>query len=168
MIFVSCATSVNVSTDYDRETNFNVFKTYTFHDSGIEKLRINDLDKRRILTAIENELNSKGLTKSSTDADLKINILASSSSEVRVDNNDYYGSYGYYGWRRAAVYGPPMTSTVSTYTAGKLMIDLIDEKNNMLVWQGVASDLDVTDVSNKADKIPVVVNKILENFPPKP
>lgn len=47
------------------------------------------------------------------------------------------------------------------------MIDLIDNKKNILVWQDVASDLDVTDVSNKADKIPVVVNKISENYPPK-
>ena len=48
------------------------------------------------------------------------------------------------------------------------MIDLIDNKKNILVWQDVASDVtDVTDVSNKADKIPVVVNKISENYPPK-
>ncbi|RLZ07024.1 DUF4136 domain-containing protein [Faecalibacter macacae] len=98
IIFESCSTSVNVSTDFDREVIFNEYKTYSFHDSGIEKLQINHLDKRRILSSIENDLNAKGLTKVNTDADIKVNVLARSSYEVREENiNDFYGTYGYYG-----------------------------------------------------------------------
>ena len=161
-IFVGCS-SANVSTDYDRTANFNAYKTYSFHQKGLEKLELNDLDKNRIVSAIDQNLASKGFTKVQTGGDLVVNVLASSTKEVRVDN-DYYG-YGYGYWR--GYYGGAPSTSISSYTAGKLVIDLIDDKKNVLVWQGIASDLNVSDVSSKAEKIPAVVTKVLQNFPPQ-
>ncbi|MBS7333964.1 DUF4136 domain-containing protein [Faecalibacter bovis] len=153
-ILLASCNAVNVATDYDRTANFNTYKTYSYHQKGIDKLSINDLDKNRIISSIDKEMATKGFTKVTSGADLVVNILASSTQEVRVDN-DIYG-YGYWG-------GYP---SVSDYTAGKIIIDIIDDKKNILVWQGVGSDLNISNISAKNDKIPQAINEILSKFPP--
>ena len=64
LIFIlsSCA-SVDVYSDYDKKTNFSNYKTYAFYKKGIDKVEISDLDKRRILRAIEADLDAKGFVK---------------------------------------------------------------------------------------------------------
>ena len=59
-ILTSC-NSIRVSSDYNEEINFTEFKTYAFSKSGIDKVEINDIDKKRILRAIDVELYNKGL-----------------------------------------------------------------------------------------------------------
>ena len=152
----SCNT-VRVAYDFDRATDFNTYKTYNFHQKGIDKLEVNDMDKRRILAAIEAQMNAKGFTKSSTP-DLYINVLASSKDKVSIDNGYYGGYWGPY-------YGGP--SRVYQYTSGTIILDIIDDKRNILVWQGAGSGLDVSNLNTKGDDIPKAVEEIMVNFPPK-
>jgi hypothetical protein len=53
---VSCS-SVQVATDYDKNVDFANYKSFAFFKSGIDKVEISDLDKRRILNAIDAETN---------------------------------------------------------------------------------------------------------------
>lgn len=154
-LFTSCNT-VSVTYDFDHSANFNTYKTYNFHQKGIDKLEVNDLDKRRILSAIESNLAAKGFTKSETP-DLYINVLASSKEKVNIDNG-YYG--GYWG----SYWGGP--SRVYQYTSGTIIIDIIDNSKNILIWQGAGSGLNVSDLGTKAEDIPKAINEILAKFPP--
>ncbi|HPJ09714.1 MAG TPA: DUF4136 domain-containing protein, partial [Flavobacterium sp.] len=72
MMLASCA-SVRVNTDYDKSVNFAAYKTYAFYKTGIDKVEISDLDKKRILRSIDETMASKGFTKSE-NPDLWINI----------------------------------------------------------------------------------------------
>ena len=78
VLLTSCS-SVRVATDYDKEIDFNSYKTFAFFKSGIDKVEISDLDKRRILRAIEAELLAKGFTKSE-DPDLLVSIFTKSQT----------------------------------------------------------------------------------------
>jgi len=99
VIAVSSCSSVRVAADYDKNANFNDYKTFAFFKKGIDKAEISDLDKRRILRAIEAELLVKGFTKSE-NPDLLVSIFTKSRQKVNIYNNGYYG-YGYgYGWHR--------------------------------------------------------------------
>jgi hypothetical protein len=69
----SCA-SIDVAVDYDRQTNFDTYKTYAFFRSGIDQAKISDLDKKRILRAIDDELSLKGMIKSE-NPDVLISIM---------------------------------------------------------------------------------------------
>lgn len=158
LLFTSC-NAVSVASDYDRSANFANYKTYTFHQKGLDKLSINDLDKRRIIDALNKEMTAKGFTKVDSDADLVINVLASSSQEISIDN-DYYGPYGYGYWGGRYPY-------VSEYTAGKVIVDIVDDKRNILVWQGVGSGLNLSKIEAKSEKIPQAINEILAKFPPQ-
>lgn len=156
VFMISCNT-VRVSYDFDRSTDFNTYKTYNFHQKGIDKLELNDLDKRRILSSIEAQLKAKGFTKSE-NPELLINVLASSKEKIDI-NNGYYGG-GYWG----PYYGGP--SRVYQYTSGTIIIDIIDDKKNILVWQGAGSGLNVSNLDSKGDDIPKAIEEILAKFPP--
>ena len=153
--FLSSCSTISSTYDFDQSTNFNIYKTYSLHQKGLDKLKINDLDKRRIIASIDREMATKGFLKVNSNADLIVNILASSTQEVSI-NNDYYG-YWYGG----------ISPSTSEYTSGKIIIDIIDDKRNILIWQGVGSGLDVSNTNTKHEKIPEAINKVLTNFPPK-
>ena len=58
---LSCG-SIKVASDYDSDADFSNYKTFAFYKSGIDKVEISDLDKKRILKSIQNTLLNKGLT----------------------------------------------------------------------------------------------------------
>lgn len=155
--FITSCSTVRVTHDFDRGTDFNAYKTYNFHQKGIEKLELNDLDKRRIVQAIDNEMKAKGFTKVETSPDLLLNVLASSKEKINIDN-------GYYGWGYGPYWGSP--SRVYQYTSGTIIVDIVDDKNNKLIWQGAGSGLNVSDLERKAEDIPDAVAEILAKFPP--
>lgn len=160
-LFVTSCGTVQVSTDYDRSANFATYKTYSFHQKGLDKLKVNDLDKNRLIAAIDAQMAAKGFTKVNTDADLVVNLLTSSKEQISVNNNNWeYGPYGYY----AGYYG----NSVSSYQAGTIVLDIVDDKRNVLVWQGVGSDLNLSNISAKAERIPKAIEEILAKFPPQP
>ena len=163
LAFSSCS-SVKVVADYDKQVNFNEFKTFAFYKPGIDKAEISDLDKRRILRAIEGELIAKGFTKSE-NPDLLISIIASSREKIDVYNNFYGAGWGW-GWN-PYFYGN--YNTVSTSTEGVLYIDLINANNKELVWQG--QGIGYLNVSSNIDKkearIKEFVKTILEKYPPE-
>jgi len=72
-ILGSCS-SIRVNSDYDKSVDFSQYKTYAFHKRGIERVEISELDKKRILNAIDVELGKKGMTKSE-NPDLLVNIF---------------------------------------------------------------------------------------------
>ena len=57
---LSSCSSISVYSDFDKGVDFSQYKTYAFHRSGIDKVQISELDKRRILNAIDVELSKKG------------------------------------------------------------------------------------------------------------
>ena len=100
LLIVSCS-SVRVAADFDKEANFDSYKTFAFFKTGIDKAEISDLDKRRILKAIESELLAKGFTKSE-NPDMLISIFTKSQQRVDVYNN----AWGYGGWGWGGRFGP--------------------------------------------------------------
>jgi len=165
LVVTSC-TSVRVASDYDKNANFNTYKTFAFFKTGIDKAEISDLDKRRILRAIEAELQAKGFTKSE-NPDMLVSIFTKSREKVNVYNNGW-GPYGY-GWGWSPWYWGGYGyggSTVSTTTEGVLYIDLIDAKKKELVWQGMGTGYLSKVMEKKEERIKEFVNKIMEKYPP--
>ena len=168
-ILSSCGSSINVYSDFDRAIDYSQYKTYAFHKKSIDKVQISELDKKRILQAIDYELGKKGMTKSETP-DLLVSIFTKEREEV--DVNQYYNNWGYgwgYGWRGYG-YGYPYYwggyPYVSTSIEGTLFIDFIDTKKNELVWQGEGVGYLTQDRSKKEAVINEFVAKILMQYPP--
>lgn len=161
---LSCV-SVKVDSDYDKQVNFSEYKTFAFYKTGIDKAEISDLDKRRILRAIETEMLAKGFTKSE-NPDLLVSIFTKSRQEVNVWNNGF-GPYGY-GWGWSPFYWNNYNN-VSTSTQGSLYIDLIDADKKELIWQGKGSGYlsSSSNIEKKEARIKEFVAEIMAAYPPE-
>ncbi|MBF8150128.1 DUF4136 domain-containing protein [Winogradskyella sp. F6397] len=168
LIGLASCSSVKVAADYDREANFDNYKTFAFFKPGIDKAEINDIDKRRILRAIEAELMAKGYTKSE-NPDMLVSMFTKSNQRVDVYNNAWgygawgWGGYGGWGWRSGW-----NNNQVTTTTEGMLFIDLIDTAKKELIWQGSGTgSLNSNNAEKKEARIKEFVSKMLEQFPPE-
>jgi hypothetical protein len=160
-LIISSCSSIHVAADYDRSVNFSSYKSFSFFQEGIKKVKISDLDKRRILNAIENELISKGLKKSD-NPDLLVNIITKERKEVNIYNQNF----GMWGWGWGPTFGLNQTN-ISDSTNGTLFIDLIDNNKKELVWQGIGDGYLSTRMDRKNERIIEFVESILEKYPPK-
>ena len=162
--FTYSCSSIRVVSDYDKDATFSDYKSFAFYKPGIDKAEINDIDKKRILRAIEKTMLIKGFEKSESP-DLLISIFTKSREEVNVYSNGF-GPYGY-GWGWTPFYWNNMnTTSVSTSTQGVLFIDLIDASKKGLIWQGQGRGYLTTNPEKKENLIQEFVNQILEKYPP--
>lgn len=164
LFVISSCSSVRVASDFDNRTDFSQYKTYAFHKDGIDKVEISDLDKKRILRAIDNQLTAKGFSKSD-QPELMVNIFTKSREQVSV--NQFNAGWGYGGgWGWGYGWGPTYSS-VSTTTEGTLYIDIIDARKNELIWQGTGTGVLTQNREKKEERINEFVTKILMQFPPQ-
>jgi len=162
VVLTSCS-SVKVASDYDREADFNKYGTYAFFKPGIDKAEISDLDKKRILRAIETEMEKNGFTKSE-NPDLLVSIFTKTNENINIYQNNY-PHYGY-GWGWNPWYWGSGFNTVNSTSEGTLYIDLIDSEGKELVWQGMGTAALASEVSKKQERINEIVGKIMEKYPP--
>jgi hypothetical protein len=154
-----------VYSDYDKNVDFGQYKTFAYQKSGIDKVEISDLDKKRILKAIDEQMLAKGFTKSETP-DLLVNIFTKEREQV--DVNQFNAGWGYgwgFGWNPFFFGGN--TTSVNSYTQGTLFIDLIDAKKKELIWQGEGEGTLTKNVDKKDAVVNEFVTKILSQYPPK-
>lgn len=150
----------SVKTDYSERTDFTKMKTYLIRS---EELKMNDIDKERILNEVSRNLKSKGMTPSSSP-DVIVNVIAyhKKINSVTCSPGGFYGWGGPYGW------GVGMNRTWNrNYTEGTLLIDIIDARTRKLIWQGEVSGINVDNRNSKVKEIPMVVDAIFSKYPPK-
>jgi hypothetical protein len=167
ILFSSCS-AVNVAVDYDSKVDFKKYKTFAFYKTGIDKAKISDLDKKRILRAIESELSLLGLVKSE-NPDMLVSIFTKSREKVDVNQNNNFG-YGFgWGWNPWMWNGMNNNSMIiSQYTEGTLFIDFIDKQKKELVWQGVGTGaLKIQNLEKKEARVKEFVKEIVSKFPPQ-
>lgn len=167
---------VDVSTDYDRSANFSRYTTFKwFQDTPAARrdtTRSYDtfLDKR-MRSAVEGHLTAKGLRPVTSNPELLVayDVKVVTRQEVRQDYTYAPGWYGYgywYGYRYNYGYsrfGSPMY--IDQYQDGTVIIDLIDAKDNELIWRGFGQ-MEVGSANVSEAEVNRIVTKILENYPP--
>jgi len=160
MFFCFTAASVGqqVKTDYDHNTNFGQYKTYSW-----EKVQTRDpLLVDRIKDAVNGALTAKGWTQVESGGD--VSVVAMEITHNQQTLNTFYDGFGG-GWRWGG-FGDA-TTTTETYQVGSLVVDLFDAKTKNLIWRGSSSDT----LSNNADKntknLDKGVQKMFAHFPPE-
>ncbi len=166
-----------VKSDFDREVNFDQFKTYSWmvqpEASGRNPFAQNTLLGKRIRNAVEMELAAQGFQKqASGNPDFVIAYHVILEDKVDLTSHGYGYGYGY-GYRgryyRYPYWGGYYDSNafnVRQYTEGTLILDFIDPGADQMVWRGWYSDaVGEGEISEK--KINTAVKHILEKFPPQ-
>ena len=169
---VARASAQDVRYDFDKDKDFSKYKTYKWVPiKGADQP--DELTAKRIMTAVDTELATKGLTKTDSDnADLLIGYQTALGTEKQYTSYNTGWGYGP-GWG-GGWYGGGMSSTTtsgstSTIYVGQLGLDMYDAAKKDLVWRGVASK--TIDPKAKPDKqqknIDKAVAKLMKNYPPK-
>jgi len=166
-------TTVRVYTDFDPAANFHSYKTFAWHPgpqmaTGNERID-NPLLVKRIRQGVTRQLQIQGYVESgASTADMLVGYHISLDKKLSVTTvNDYYG----YGHRGYGSWGRGMGTRhtyVNEYEMGTLIIDLVDRRQNELVWRGSGeSRLSKHPTPEKTDKkVAEVVSAILAKFPP--
>jgi Domain of unknown function (DUF4136) len=165
LIVTDNASAQKVNVDWDKSTNFAVFKTYTWAN-GTPAL--NPMMGDRIVNEIDAQLAAKGLQKveASAGPDLVVIYHAGRDTETRMNTIDT-GMYGS-GWGRWGGWGGMGSSTtyVDQIQVGQLIVDIGDVKNKKYIWRGTASAT-IPDKPEKGEKtIKKAVTKMFQKYPP--
>lgn len=166
-----------VKSDYDKEADFTVYKTYSFQ--GWQKdsdQQLNEFDKKRVLDALKAEFDARGmsLVESGADAEVALYLVLDQKTSTTA-YTDFMGGMGYgprWGWGMG-VGGMGTVSATTTYneddyTEGTLVVDMYDETGKKLIWQGVLTSV-VQEKPEKREKtIPKKIKKLMKEFPVEP
>lgn len=167
----ACAT-VDASADYDKATDFTNYHTYRILDGKLSRddslpgAPENTIVKDRIRSAIDAQLQAKGLRPDPQSPDLLVGYVAGARTRQEIESMSPYdpmlGAY-WNGW-----WGPSNVYSYD-YQRGTLIIDLIDAGRKKLVWRGVVeADRDKVSQLGDPQLIQEATGKAFENFPPAP
>jgi hypothetical protein len=163
--FITGCSSVSVTNDYNPESDFTVYNTFNIYDGVIKDSELENvpLAKKRVLEAIANEMQKKGLTITDS-SNASLIILAHGGTADKMNVTDY--GYGYGGWWGPSPYGRDID--VSYYTQASLIIDLVDNSKNELIWRGIgtAALQDRGTPEERQAFIDEAVATILDQYPP--
>jgi uncharacterized protein DUF4136 len=161
---LAACSSISTSADYDKATNFSQYHTYAWKDTDQKQ---NELVEGRIKSAVDTQLQAKGLRKVDSSPDLWVVEHVRLSEQTQINTYDSGWGYGW-GWRGYGG-GGMSTTTVQKIPVGSLIVDLVDAKENQLKWRGTASKTlePEASVEKKTQNVNEAVAKMFESYPPK-
>ena len=173
-ILSSCSTQLKVRTDEDTRADFSRYSTWDFFDPmGIEGGYNSPVYGEHFRDAITREMTQRGYRRAD-DPDLYINVTFRADDQVKMSTYTRpYLSGAYYGNPMSgASYGSALGVGVGVGSAPKkttevsVFIDMVDNRNDRMVWQGVA----VFQASEKVatqlrDATHTAVNRVFAKYP---
>jgi Domain of unknown function (DUF4136) len=158
MLMTIPSVAQQVKTDYDRNANFNQYKTYSWSSVKTKDTLLVD----RIKSAVNSALTAKGLTQIDSGGDLSI-VAMEITKERQTLNTFYDGGFG--GWRWGG-FGNA-TTTTDTYKVGTLVVDLFDTQSKELAFRGSSSDTLSSNSDKDIKNLNKGVEKMFKHFPPE-
>ena len=150
-----------VSVDLDRSVNFSTFKTFAWTTGTPVP---DDLNHKRIIRAIEEQLTGKGMAKvaQQTHPDALVAYHASFDRNLQITG---FGA----GWGPFYSGSRSISARTQEIVVGTLVVDLLDASTRSIVWRGMAvSDLNPSASAERRDKsVNKAVAKLFKNYPPR-
>ncbi len=167
LLLSGACSSLKVTYDYDKQIDFSQYKTYAYSEDS-QKLPVGDLNRSRIINAVDTEMAAKGFTKSDNpDVLIDMHVKAEQKTEATATTTGpgyggYYGRFGYAG-------GFSTTQiNYNDYIEGTLFINMVDAAKEHIVWQGRATKTIDEDASTekREQNINYAVKQIFMKYPP--
>ena len=156
LIILLSSCSIATWSDFDREVEKGNYDTYKMflHDTNLE-FGTNPINKIRIENAVKVELNELGLSRSD-NPDLLVKFFVKLDRKEFIEKcNTTYEDYEGGGY---------CIDRVVTYEQGTLVLDMIDVKNNRIIWHGVAEGAPLDKMKDPDAKIKKIVRKLMDDF----
>jgi hypothetical protein len=184
MLLAACATTPPAPVvDFKPGYDFGAVRKIAFYDesgvvTGNHPLPLSDMERDRIDSALEQALRARGFEilerKDAGQAQLLISwtLITNDKTDVRTYETPGMGvGYGRYGrYNRYSMYncwGCGQTEvSVSNYTEGTFIVDMIDPKLQRSVWRGSIQSRLKGQLQNDQDKYNATADNIFASFPP--
>lgn len=152
------ASAQEVKLDYDKDTDFSSYKSFAW--SPAQQPAPNPANHIRITRAVEAGLTGKGLTKS-TDGkpDAFLMYHGRVGDKVKVTGRSEGGYWEPTNLRTVV--------DVGKVKEGTLVLEIYDARTRDVVWRGVATSVGLRP-DRTEEEIKAAVQKLLEDYPPKP
>ncbi len=153
-----------VKTDMDPDIKFGELKTYTIaRNTRIpnDVLAQEEITRKRVIIAIENELQEKGYTPAPDSTTADMTVLTYAGVKERVNYSTIGMSYGgYWRWGGPGMYGTQVVE--NRYIEGTLHIDVFANKQKLLAWQGQATGAFTNQDADTPEERQAVANDIVD------
>jgi hypothetical protein len=156
------ASAQSVTYDYDKAADFSRIKTYAWTTGTTLQ---DELNHRRIVSAIETQLGAKGLTKVEANANPDVLVAYHASFDRNIEINGFESGWGgpRFGGNRTG------SARVEQIVTGTLVVDMVDASSKSMLWRGIASkEIDAKakpeDRDKKANK---AAAKLFKQYPPQ-
>ena len=156
LFFASCS-SVRVTSDYKEGTAFKGFTSYEIVSPDNLSGQVTPAHKMQIEKAIRLEMNNRQFQEASSETDLSVSYFVFVNTVRDYDN--YVSLYGNRRWGYAMV-----QTTVREYKEGTLIVDIIDNKKQEVIWHGAATDIVKKGMKNVDGKINEAVQAIFDKY----
>lgn len=173
LVLSACSSGFTVRSDTHPEADFSRYRTYGFFEAmGIEGGYNSPVYGEEFRAAISSEMDQRGY-RTAARPDLLVNVTIRADDRVSVRTHTapymtgyYYGAPGGYYPASGVGIGVAVGSGASVSSVASVFIDLVDAREQRLVWQGVAH-IDITEeVAQKLrDAVYTTVNRVLEQYP---
>ena len=166
LILAGCSPQIRVYTDTDPDYDLWTYRTFEWSEkTNIEAnknpLHYNELNDKRIKSAVSKELQDRGYQLMSEKPDLMLHYHIVVDDQMVVETEPFGYSYSPY-WMR-------MRTNMYAYREGTLIIDLMDSQTKNLIWRGWAvAPIDGVYTPERTEElINLAVTKIFRKFPAK-
>ena len=156
----ACAPTIHVTSDYNKEADFSVFKSYAISkqlppEDPLKPEYDNELNRSRLINAIHSEMTELGYTLDEQTPEILVDFHIIIKDKTAVTTvHDGPGRY----WQGYEV-------EAFEYEEGSLIIHAVDTKTEKLLWQGTVMSTLRKEVENVEARINQAVSKIFKEYP---
>jgi hypothetical protein len=169
LAIAGCKSSLQIISDYDKNADFKAYKTYMLLPWRPDNSKlVSAPTKRYLYAALEHEMNARGYSKVESGADLAVNLMV--IIEEKSAQTAYQSYYQYGGWGYYAPFGYGYSSVrydSYEYLQGTVIVDVFDQKEKKLVWQGAAIAEIKEDKKDREQGINKGMAKVFMEYPVK-
>lgn len=180
-IFISGCSTLEVQVDYDEKHNFSALSSFAVVYKNKEDGRDFDRDRiSRLVSAYMKDKGYKNVEKSAADFYVTMHLNVEQKSQIET-NYETIGlrpvPYTYMGFERPYPLRPAgmiamepdvrVTTRTNEYEEGRLVLEILDVKENRVVWQGIAKDRLSDDYTQKekSEYLNKVIAELFKDFP---
>jgi hypothetical protein len=165
MLITTACSSVKIK-GVQKADDFSItnYKTFSFYEVSTEGDAIgpnSQANLKLLKEAITKELDQKGVKMVADNPDLHVNIGIVVMQQVQTvetsitnpSDRTYYMGNRNYSWQSTE-------KAVGTYRDGSVIVHLVDQATNKLVWQGVAESV----LPEKEKNVPALIQEAIKSL----
>lgn len=142
LLLSACATGPRISSEADPSADFSRYRTFAFYSPlAIEAQGYSTPTSNRIRQAARTQMEARGYVYDERQPDLWVNLNAYLQERTDVTTIPEVDYDYYYSYRARSYVAVPYwrdRTSVRRYNEGTLNVDLVDVRQNRMVWTGEA------------------------------